>query len=367
MNNKKILILFNDIKIYNLRRELIDELINQKFDIYVSMPYEENIPQIINKECHYVDVKIARRSKNFIKDLDLLNQYQKMIKAIEPALVLSYTIKPNIYGSLAAQSLKIPYIANITGLGEIFAKDGFTKRMILLLYRMAFKNVNCVFFQNKEDQQLFIEEQIAINSHRLIPGSGVNVDEFSLLPYPSEPPINFIYISRIMKTKGIEEYIEAAKYIKSKYPLTNFHICGSFVEKYQPIVEQLVADNFVHYHGLVDDIRPLLTDIHCTIHPSYYREGISNVLLESAASGRPIITTNHSGCKEVVDEGKTGFLFKKQDKQDLIEKIEAFIALSYDEKKEMGEKGRIKVTEQFNRKIVVEAYIQEINKIVNNN
>jgi glycosyltransferase involved in cell wall biosynthesis len=364
MENKKILILLNDIIIYDLRRELIDELIKQKYEIYISVPYNKSLSQIMAKECHHIDTKINRRSKNVINDLFLLSQYRKTFKKLKPHVILSYTIKPNIYGGLVAQSLKIPFIANITGMGIIFERDGLIRKIVLLLYRKAFKKINCIFFQNKIDQQIFIEENIAIDKHRLIPGSGVNSNKFALIAYPKEPPINFIYISRIMKTKGIEEYLQAAAYIKQKYSYTNFHICGSFVEKYKSIVEKLIEDKVIHYHGFVDDIRQILADIHCVIHPSYYREGISNVLLESAASGRPIITTDHSGCREVIDDHKTGFLFKKQNSDDLINKIQQFVTLSNEEKQAMGKAGRVKVAKEFNRQIVIDAYIDEINKIV---
>ena len=281
---------------------------------------------------------------------------------IRPDVVLTYTIKPNIYGGIACRLFKAPYIANITGLGTAVENKGMLQKIAIILYRIAFKDIKCVFFQNEENRRFFIDNNIAVGKDRLIPGSGVNLEHFNVLNYPPDDIVEFAFISRIMKEKGIEQYLEAAEYIKNKYPNTRFHVCGFCEEDYQDRLEEMQSKGIIIYHGMLCDVREILKITHCTIHPTYYPEGMSNVLLESAACGRAIITTNRSGCREIVDDGVSGYLVKQKDSIDLIEKIEQFLALSLEDKKRMGLAGRKKVEKEFDRKIVVDAYMEEIEK-----
>ena len=276
--------------------------------------------------------------------------------------MLTYTIKPNIYGGIACRLFKAPYIANITGLGTAVENKGMLQKIAIILYRIAFKDIKCVFFQNEENRRFFIDNNIAVGKDRLIPGSGVNLEHFNVLNYPPDDIVEFAFISRIMKEKGIEQYLEAAEYIKNKYPNTRFHVCGFCEEDYQDRLEEMQSKGIIIYHGMLCDVREILKITHCTIHPTYYPEGMSNVLLESAACGRAIITTNRSGCREIVDDGVSGYLVKQKDSIDLIEKIEQFLALSLEDKKRMGLAGRKKVEKEFDRKIVVDAYMEEIEK-----
>lgn len=361
---KKVLILVNhDVVIYNFRKELVERLLKDEYEVYISSPYGERIDDLVAMGCKHIEAKIARHGTNVIEELKLLNYYKKIIKEIEPDVVLSYTIKPNIYGGMACRMLKIPYIANITGLGTAVENRGLMQNITITLYRIAFKKINCLFFQNTENRQFFIDKSLAVDKHRLIPGSGVNLEHFNVLDYPSDETIEFTFISRIMKEKGIEQYIEAAEYIRNKYPNTRFHICGFCEETYEDKLRILHNKGVIQYHGMQRDIREILAKTHCTIHPTYYPEGMSNVLLESAACGRPIITTNRSGCRETVDDGVNGFIVEQQNSRDLIEKIEKFLKLSYEEKRLMGLAGRKKVEKEFDRQIVVEAYMDEIGNI----
>ena len=270
------------------------------------------------------------------------------------------TIKPNIYGGIACRLLKTPYISNITGLGTALENKGLLQKIIVHLYKISLRKAKCVFFQNTENQQFFIDNNISVGKGRLIPGSGVNLEHFQVLDYPASDTIEFVFISRIMKEKGIEQYLEAAEYIKNKYPNTRFHICGFCEEDYQDILEEMQSKGIIVYQGVLDDVREILKITHCTVHPTYYPEGMSNVLLESAACGRPVITTDRSGCREIVDDGVNGYLAKPKDTLDLIKKIEQFIALDFDKKKKMGLAGRKKVEKEFDRQIVVNAYMEEI-------
>lgn len=367
MKTKKILFLVNhDIVIYNFRKELVERLLEEGYEVYISSPYGERIEYLISMGCHYIETRINRHGTNIIEDLNLLRAYKRIMKEISPEVVLTYTIKPNIYGGMAAQSLDIPYIANITGLGSAVENGGIMQKISVLLYKRAFRKIQTVFFQNKENQQFFEENKIAIGKHKTIPGSGVNVDEFQLLKYPSSETVEFIYISRIMKEKGIEQYLAAAKYIREKYPFTRFHILGFCEEDYEDILKQYEKQGVIEYHGMVNDIKPYLKRTHCTIHPTYYPEGMSNVLLESAASGRPVITTNRSGCREIVNENITGYLVAPKKQNELIQKIEEFIQLPHNIKEKMGKNARRKVKKEFDRQIVVDTYAVEIEKGVEN-
>lgn len=358
---KTILVLVNhDVVIYNFRKELIERLLLEGYRVIVSSPYGERIDDLISMGCEYVEAKIERHSTNPFKELKLLSYYKNLMIKLRPDMVLTYTIKPNIYGGLAAKKFKIPYIANITGLGTAVEKDSLLQKVTILLYRIAFSKIQKVFFQNTENMNFFKKNNIVVEKHQLLPGSGVNIEHFKVLEYPSSETIEFVFISRIMKEKGIDQFLEAAEYLTKIYPWTKFHVCGFCEENYEELLLELQNKNIIKYHGMVRDIRSILSVTHCTVHPTYYPEGLSNVLLESSASGRPIITTDRSGCKEVVDNEVTGYIVNQKDVNDLIDKIEKFMNQPYEYKKRMGINARNKVQEEFNREIVVEAYMFEI-------
>ena len=264
---------------------------------------------------------------------------------------------------MAAQKFNIPFVANITGLGTAIENGGKKQKILVMLYKIAFRKVHCVFFQNEENRQFFVEHNIAVDKHEMLPGSGVNLERFTVSEYPKDETVKFLFISRIMKEKGIDQYLEAAKKIKKKYENTEFHICGFCEKEYEGELEKLATEGIVIYHGMIRDVASFLKKIHCVVHPTYYPEGISNVLLEACASGIPIITTNRSGCREVVDDGINGYIVKEKDSMDLIEKIEKFLILSTDERRQMGIAGRWKVEKEFDRQIVVEKYMAEIIRI----
>lgn len=349
--------------IYNFRRELVERLLADGYQVFISSPYGERIDDLVAMGCEYIETDIQRHGTNPIEDLKLLLVYRKMMKKVNPSVVLTYTIKPNIYGGMAAKDLNIPYIANITGLGTAVENNGLMQKITVMLYKASFQKVHRVFFQNTENKQFFVDNGVAANKHSLLPGSGVNLDHFSVLKYPSEDTVEFVFVSRIMKEKGIDQYLAAAKTIRERHPQTRFHVCGFCEENYEEVLDAYEKKGIITYHGMLRDVRDILTKTHCTIHPTYYPEGMSNVLLESAASGRPIITTNRSGCKEIVDDGVNGYVVQQQNSQDLINKVEKFLALSYEEKRKMGLAGRAKVEQEFDRQIVVDAYMEEINDL----
>lgn len=360
---KRVLILANhEYTIYNFRLELIERLIEEGHEVIISCPKGEKVDILISMGCKFEDIQIQRHGKNPFGDLFLLNNYKKLFKKIKPDIVFSYTIKPNIYGSIVCRWQKIPIIPNITGLGSAVERKSMLQRFIIQLYRYSFKDIDTVFFQNEENKKFFKINKIQIKNSVLIPGSGINLNKFELMDYPNSDVIKFVFVSRIMKEKGIDLYLELAKNIKQKYPNTEFHICGFCEEEYEGIIKKYEEANIVYYHGMIEDIRNILRETHCTIHPSYYPEGMSNILLESSACGRPVITTNRSGCREVVNQNLSGYLVPINNYEKLEDAVVDFLGLSQNEKKEMGIEGRKFIEKQFDRNIVIEKYISEIEK-----
>lgn len=360
----KILILANnDLGLYKFRKELIYELAKEN-DVFISLPNGNLVSKLEELGCKFLETPLSRRGMNPLADLKLLKKYRQILRDNQPDVVLTYTIKPNIYGGLACQLEKVPYLSNITGLGTAVENKGLLQKITSFLYKLALKKSKCVFFQNEENLNFFKENNMYSGNKRLIPGSGVNLNEYSLLKYPTDNIVRFLFIARVMKEKGIDQYLKAAQFIKNKYPKTEFHILGFCEQDYKEKLNDFHAKGIIVYHGLQNDIIPFHAQSSCTIHPTYYPEGMSNVLLESAALGRPIITTDKSGCKEIIENGKNGYLIRQRSSSDLIEKIEDFISLSYEEKEKMGLSGRVKIEKEFNREIVIKVYLDEIKKIL---
>lgn len=357
---KKILILANnDVGLYKFRKELIQELLKEN-EVYISLPQGDYVEELKAMGCVFINTKINRRGTNPITDLILLKNYLGIIKKVKPSIVLTYTIKPNVYGGLASRIMKIPYIANVTGLGTSTEKRGLLQTITLNLYKVGLKKAKCVFFQNKENEDLFTKRGIVKGNKKIIPGSGVNLEEYSILNYPAEGEFHFLFISRVMKEKGIEQYLDAAKYFKNNQPKTIFHVLGFCEGNYEEKLKSLHGEGVIRYHGMQSNVREFHEISHCTIHPTYYPEGMSNVLLESAASGRPIITTDRSGCREIVDDGVNGYVVEQENSADLIEKIQDFLRLPHIEKENMGINGRKKVERKYDRQIVVNYYMEQI-------
>ena len=365
MKKKRVLFLVNhDVVIYNFRLEVVERLLQDGHEVHISSPYGERIDDLIALGAKYHEIVIDRHGMNPVAEVNLLRDYQKLLKAVKPDIVLGFTIKPNIYGAIAARQAGIPFVANITGLGTAVENGGWKQKVFIKLYKYAFKDIQRVFFQNKENQLFFVDNGIAMGKYKLIPGSGVNLDRFPVREYPLEENgiVRFAFISRIMKEKGIDYYLAAAKAIRKKYPTAEFHVCGFCEAEYEGKLNEYNDNGTVIYHGMIRDVAEFLEDIHCVIHPTYYPEGISNVLLEASASGRPIITTDRSGCREVIDNGVNGYMIPCQNGKKLIEAVDKFMRLSNSERKQMGLAGRAKVQKEFDRQIVVQKYVDEVEK-----
>lgn len=370
LERPSVLMLVNhDVVIYNFRLELVERLLNDGYEVHISSPYGERIDDLVALGAKYHEIDIDRHGMNPISDFSILKEYNRLLQKIHPIIVLSYTIKPNIYGALIAQKARIPFVANITGLGIAMGEGGICQKLITLLYKVAFSCVQTVFFQNEDDKQFFKRLGIANGKHILIPGSGVNLNRYPISDYPecgygkNGDSVKFAFISRIMKEKGIDQYLSAAKSIKKLYPAVEFHVCGFCEAEYEGQLNDLAAKEIIIYHGMIRDVAEFMSTIHCVVHPTYYPEGISNVLLEACSSGRPIITTNRSGCREVVKDGVNGYMVPEKDTKALIDAIEKFIKLTQSEKKNMGIEARKLVEQQFDRNLVVAAYMKEIYKV----
>lgn len=363
---EKILILANDTTyVYNLRGALIKKLINNKYKVYIAaqiLNFKEELEKI---GCDIIDIAIGRHGTNPFSDLKLLKKYKKILKEINPDIVLSYNIKPNVYGGMACAKFNTRFMPNITGLGTALEYPGVMQIVTMLLNKIGLRKADTVFFQNSENQEFFKKKHLLSSKTKtvLLPGSGVDLDVHKILEYSKEKTIKFLFVARIMKDKGIDIYINTAKAIKKKYSNTEFHICGYCDdEKYKKILTEYERKNIIIYHGEQKNMIPFFSMANCIIHPSYYPEGMSNVLLEAAAHARPIICTNRSGCREVVDNGINGFIVSIKNSEELIKAVEKFIQMSYEEKVKMGLAGRKKVEKEFDRNIVVETYMNQIEK-----
>ncbi len=361
----KILFLVNlDYTIYNFRKELVESLLEIGYDIYLSCPYGPLIDKFADIGCICIDIRLDRHGTNPIKDLILLNKYRRIIKIIKPDIVLSYTVKPNVYGGMVCRFMKVPHIATITGMGSAMVGAGAISVLLSYLYRIALRKSNCVYFQKQQDLKYFKKKNIIKKRYKMTPGSGVNLQHFRLLDYPMGQQVIFLFVSRIRKDKGIDEFLDAVQLIKHKHHFVEFHVLGFCEDNYEEKLSIFERKGLIKYHNWVDDVISFYRVSHCIIHPTFYPEGISNVLLESAACGRPAIATNTSGCKEIVDDGISGYLCEPKNSNDLVKKIELFIKLDYTAKRNMGIAARRKVEKLYDRKFVISSYIEEINKVL---
>ena len=353
----------NDAGLYKFRRELLETL-TKEHEVYYCTSSGEYVERINAIGCKHIECTLLdRHGKNPLKDMSLIRFYKKVLRDIKPDIVFTFTIKPNCYAGMACASLHIPYVANITGLGTAVENKSLFQPIAKRLYQKGIKSAQKVFFQNSENYKFMAQNGMIHDRYDIIPGSGVNLKQFEESPYPKDTVIRFVFVGRIMREKGIDQYLDAAKAIKAKHPNTEFHICGSYEQQYKDTVERLHGENVIIYHGSVGNMVEIYRMVSCTIHPSFYPEGMSNVLLESCACGRPIITTDRPGCREIVDDGVNGFVVKQRDSADLIEKVERFLSLRPEEREKMGMLARKKVEREFDRQIIVDKYIQELESV----
>lgn len=364
----KILILANNAEgLYLFRREIILGFIEKGYECVASVPPEEDIAKLEELGCRVIPTAFRRRGMNPFQDLKLYKTYQKIIKSELPDVVLTYTIKPNIYGGIACRRMKIPYIVNITGLGTAIENQGFMSNILLLMYKVAVNKAECVFFQNTANMEFMNRKGVAVDNHVLLPGSGVNLASHPFISYPSEDKnIQFLAVFRVMKDKGIEELLIAAKKICSRHNQVRFVLAGEYEEEsqseYQPMIEQAQREGFLTYLGHRNDIPDLMGQSHVIVHPSYH-EGMSNVLLEAAATGRMVLASNVHGCIETFDEGISGYQFEVKNAKALEEAIEKTLMLSPEQRENMGMAGRKWVESHFDRNLILKIYLEKLEGI----
>lgn len=358
---KILLFSVTDSGIYRNRQELIKYLIKNGHSVVIVAPMTQFAQNFVDMGCQIINIEIKSHSKNLFNELKLILRFWDILKEEKPDRVLTYTIKPNIYCGILCGLMSIPSVLNITGLGEGLVHYSIIRRFIIILYRLSVNNAFFIFFQNNNNLDFFIKNKILKHSrYAIIPGSGVNLSNFHPLSYPVEDKIiRFLFVSRIVKDKGIDELIEAIRQVKKIYKHIEFHIAGSCSTMYEQKLKNWVKEELIIYHGKVDNIISLYQNSHCLIHPSHH-EGMANVILESSACCRPCIVSNIPGCIEAVDDGITGFIFSVKSTDDIVKKILQFISLSNMEKKKMGLNAREKMEKHFDRQIIVTAYIDAL-------
>lgn len=363
---KTILILSNDhLYTYNLRKEVIQKLIELGHRVIIALPYGEKVELLKDMGCDFIDVPLDRRGTNPITDFRLFSIYKRIIRNVKPDIVFTYTLKPNLYGGIACRLNKVKVLHTVTGLGTVFVRNVSYKKIIIFFNRIAFKNSHMIAFMNSDNEKLYIELGIIYPSQKtmIVAGSGVNLERFKFHDYPMDKKVKFTFIARILKDKGIEEFLLAAKKVKEQFYETEFEVVG-FVEeeKYKRLLDEFHSRKIINYLGKRDDIPEIMASSSCIVLPSY-GEGRGTVLQEGAAIGRPLITCDTYGCRDNVDEGVNGFLCKVADSNSLAEAMIKFINLTNDEKKEMGKKSREKAEKEFDRNIIVQKYVDAIRNI----
>ncbi|MBN1967936.1 MAG: glycosyltransferase family 4 protein [Candidatus Delongbacteria bacterium] len=369
LDDKKIAIIYNTSwYVYNFRVNLIKHLQTFGAKIIVLAPRDNFTEKLIQLGCEFQEIYVKGNGMNPFQDLYTLYTIKKALKLVKPDICLQYTIKPNIYGSIACLSKKIPVINNVAGLGSLFEKKNIMTIFALNLYKFAFKKASHIFFQNNDDLSLFKTHNIISNNYSRIPGSGVDLERFKDFEEFQEKK-SFLLFSRLLKSKGVEEYLKAAEILKKDYPDYSFKLLGHFEKNNNQYIDESILNKFVsngtiEYLGETDNVVPFIKDSGCIVLPSYYREGVPRSLLESAAMSKAIITTDHIGCRDAVIDGFNGYLCEVENYKDLADKMRKYIILSIEEKKSFGRNSRLFVEKYFDEKIVLDNYYSTILKLL---
>lgn len=359
VRKKKILIMTNhSFMLWQFRRELIAELLKEN-TVILSMPCGEHVDDFRKLGCKIINTDIDRRGINPLTDITLLRRYYYYLKKVKPDLVITYSIKPNIYGGFACRMSKIPYCVNVQGLGTAFQKP-LLAWLVGFMYKIALKDAKTVFFENEGNAKVFQDKKIIpIEKQKILHGAGINLEKFYFHEYPNNDKVHFLYLGRIMKEKGIDELFTAVRSLYAERQDFVLDIAGFYEDDYKEQVNDLVQDGIVIYHGFQENPIPYYAASDCIVLPSYH-EGMSNVLLEAAAIGRPLITSDIPGCREAVDPGVSGILVKVKNMNGLRDGMETFLNKTLDERILMGKAGRQKMEKEFDKAQVVKETIQAL-------
>lgn len=357
----KILIMANfDVGLYQFRRELIAELL-KSHEILISLPDGDLVRPLEEMGCRFLSTPVDRRGIDPRKDLGLLLQYFRMLRQEKPDLVITYTIKPNIYGGFVCRLMGIPYAANITGLGTAFQKSGALRMLVSTMYRSALKKARVVFFENTGNMETLLNEGIVNqNQCKLLPGAGVNLEHYAFAEYPAEEmPMRFLFMGRVMREKGVDELFETMHRLHQEGISCTLDVLGSYEEHYEETIHRFEAEGWLHYRGYQKDVRPFIRNSHCFVLPSWH-EGMANTNLECAAMGRPLITSRIHGCMEAVIEGESGLLCEPQNADSLYEVMGRFCEMPQTQREAMGKAGRRHMEAVFDKKKVVAETLERI-------
>jgi glycosyltransferase involved in cell wall biosynthesis len=374
LRNKRIAVVENHhIATTTIRAELMDALVDAGYEVIVLTELDTGFhAEESNKNIRFVNVGVS--VMNPVAAIRYMKRLRRALKKIRPAVCMTFTIRPAIYGNIVTRSLKIPTISTITGTGPLFESNSFSYRVARMLYKKVLKKTRRVFFPNFDDLNAFVEHgYISRNAGIRVPGSGVNNEKFAPRFYGRVPDGKFIflYISRLVKDKGILEFAEAASLIREENQNAEFHVIGPLwlnnkksLTVTREELDQWIEKKWVVYHGEQKDVRPFIATADCVVMPSY-REGMSNVLLEAASMASPLIATNVTGCRDIVEDGVNGLLCKPRNGKDLAEVMRKMMSFSETERKEMGKRGREKVIREFDKKVVLQQYLQAVGEVIN--
>lgn len=357
--------------VYIFRLGVINKFMSLGYKVVVISPQDYGSSKLIAQGITYHPMKLDNYSKNPLQDLKTFFQLFQLYRKYRPDFIFHYNLKPNIYGSLAARLLAIPCVAVTTGLGPLFAgKYVWLKWLVIRLYKIATKSCKEIWFLNESDRQEFIHQKIVRRERAfLLKSEGVNIKKFppSGFHLKTDSRVTFLFAGRLIWDKGVGIFVEAAKILKRKHPLVEFQILG-FIHSNNPDavkapqISQWQREGWITYKGETLQVQPFIAAADCVVLPSFYREGVPRILLEAASMAKPIITTDHVGCKEVVDHGVNGFLCQPKSISDLVRKMEDFLLLSDDERFKMGWEGRKKVEREFDEAAIISLYLKKLNE-----
>ena len=351
--------------IYNFRMSLVRALISEGHEVHSIAPKDEFTPLLRDAGCTHHDVKMDSRGANPVKDAALIAELYFIYRRVKPDIILHYTIKPNVYGTLAAAMLRIPVINNVCGLGTVFLKDNLVSAIAILLYRISFRFASKVFFQNQEDLNLFVNRRmVRADAVDLVPGSGIDLQKFRPVPFRRNKTFTFLLISRLISDKGIFDFIAAVKDLQKEGFDARFQILGPMDPEHKrgikvQVIRQWIENNVVEYLGTTVDVRKHIEDADCIVLPSY-REGTPRTLLEAASSAKPIITTNVPGCNHVVVDHYNGLLCRMKDSKDLAVKMREMAACGDERLAKFGLNGRLKMEAEYDENLVINKYLRAL-------
>lgn len=351
--------------IYNFRMSLVRTLLTQGHEVHTIAPKDEYTSALREEGCIHHDTKMDSRGANPIKDAALIAELFFIYRRIRPDIILHYTIKPNVYGTLAAAMLRIPVINNVCGLGTVFLKNNLVSAIAILLYRISFRFAHKVFFQNPEDMKLFVSKKmVRPEAVDLVPGSGIDLGRFQFVPFKRNEAFTFLLISRLITDKGVHDFVEAVKTLRKTGLNARYQILGAMDPEHKRGIQthevrEWIESETIEYLGTTKDVRSFIQGADCIVLPSY-REGTPRTLLEAASSGKPIIATDVPGCNHVVVHNYNGFLCRMKDSLDLASKMRDLAECADEKLEEFGRNGRQKMEAEYDENFVINKYLRAL-------